>query len=75
MTVAGETIRGGDILTIDGASGEVMVGEVAMVSPELTGDFGTLMGWADQFRRLKVRANAETPAEAQVARDFGAEGI
>ena len=75
MTVAGVTVRGGDILTIDGASGEVMLGELAMVSPELTGDFSTLMGWADGFRRLAVRANAETPAEARVARDFGAEGI
>ena len=65
----------GDLLTIDGSNGEVMAGEVATLQPELVGDFGTLMVWADKGRRLNVRANAETPLDAQVARDFGAEGI
>src|SRR3546814_2352303 len=65
----------GDVITIDGASGEVMMGRVPTVQPELAGDFGTLMVWADKVRRLKVRANAETPLDARTARDFGAEGI
>ncbi len=73
--VAGREIREGDTITIDGASGEVMAGEVATVQPELSGDFATLMEWADGVRRMRVRANAETPADARVARDFGAEGI
>ena len=68
-------IREGDILTIDGASGEVMVGAVATVQPELSGDFSTLMVWADAARRMKVRANAETPDDCRIARDFGAEGV
>ena len=68
-------IREGDTLTIDGSTGEVMAGEVATVQPELSGDFGTLMEWADGSRRMRVRANAETPADARVAREFGAEGI
>jgi pyruvate, orthophosphate dikinase len=68
-------VREGDILTIDGASGEVMVGAVATVQPELSGDFSTLMVWADAARRMKVRANAETPADCRIARDFGAEGV
>ena len=75
MRVSGREIREGDIVTIDGATGEVMAGEVATVQPELAGDFGTLMEWADGVRRLKVRANAETPLDAKVAREFGAEGI
>lgn len=75
MKVAGRDIREGDIITIDGASGEVMAGAVATVQPELAGDFGTLMEWADGVRRLKVRANAETPLDCQTARDFGAEGV
>jgi len=73
--VGGQEVKEGDILTIDGATGEVMLGEVATVQPELAGDFGTLMGWADQVRRLKVRANAETPLDCRTARQFGAEGI
>jgi pyruvate, orthophosphate dikinase len=75
MTAGGATLKKGDILTIDGGSGEVMQGAVAMVKPEMTGDFATLMGWADAVRRMKVRANAETAADARVARSFGAEGI
>jgi pyruvate,orthophosphate dikinase len=75
MRCAGREVREGDTLTIDGATGEVMVGEVATIQPELAGDFGTLMEWADGVRRLKVRANAETPLDCRVARDFGAEGV
>jgi len=75
MTAGGVTLKRGDILTIDGGSGHVIEGAVPMVRPELTGDFATVMGWADAVRRLKVRANAETPADARVARSFGAEGI
>ena len=75
LRVAGRELREGDVMTIDGATGEVMAGEVPTVQPELAGDFATLMVWADEVRRLKVRANAETPLDAQTARDFGAEGI
>ncbi len=75
LSAAGVTIRGGDILTIDGATGEVFAGTVKMIEPQLSGEFGTLMGWADEVRRLKVRANAETPLDADTARKFGAEGI
>jgi pyruvate,orthophosphate dikinase len=75
LKVGGRELGEGDILTLDGASGEVMAGAVPTVQPELAGDFGTLMVWADEVRRMKVRANAETPHDAQVARDFGAEGI
>jgi len=75
MRVAGREVKEGDLITIDGGTGEVMLGEVPTVQPELVGDFGTLMGWADARRRLKVRANAETPADCRTAREFGAEGI
>ncbi len=75
MRVAGREVRDGDVITIDGSTGEVMMGAVPTVQPELAGDFGRLMVWADAVRRLKVRANAETPLDARVARDFGAEGI
>jgi pyruvate,orthophosphate dikinase len=75
MRVAGREVKDGDIITIDGSTGEVMMGAVPTVQPELAGDFGTLMEWADSVRRLKVRANAETPLDAKVAREFGAEGI
>jgi pyruvate, orthophosphate dikinase len=75
MRVGGHDIAQGDVITIDGASGEVMLGEVPTVQPELVGDFGTLMAWADGKRRLKVRANAETPLDCRTAREFGAEGI
>jgi pyruvate,orthophosphate dikinase len=71
----GRVFNAGDIVTIDGSRGEVLAGSVAMIEPELTGDFATLMGWADKVRRLKVRANAETPLDARTARQFGAEGI
>jgi pyruvate, orthophosphate dikinase len=75
MTVGGKSWKAGDVITIDGATGEIFDGRVPTLRPELTGDFGTLMGWADAVRRLKVRANAETPNDARVAREFGAEGI
>jgi pyruvate, orthophosphate dikinase len=75
MTAGAATLKKGDILTIDGGSGEVMAGAAPMVKPEMTGDFLTLMGWADSVRRMKVRANAETAADARAARSFGAEGI
>ncbi|OQW38822.1 MAG: pyruvate, phosphate dikinase [Proteobacteria bacterium SG_bin5] len=75
LRVAGREVKEGATITIDGASGEVMLGEVPTVQPELAGDFGTLMAWADEVRLLKVRTNAETPADCRVAREFGAEGI
>ncbi|WP_339915343.1 pyruvate, phosphate dikinase [uncultured Brevundimonas sp.] len=75
FSARGRTFRAGEVVTIDGSTGEVMEGAVAMIEPELTGDFRTLMGWADRIRRLKVRANAETPLDARTARGFGAEGI
>ncbi|WP_147164431.1 pyruvate, phosphate dikinase [Pararhodospirillum oryzae] len=75
FTVRGTTVREGDLITLDGATGEVMLGAVPTVQPELTGDFGTLMGWADDRRTMKVRANAETPEDAETARRFGCEGI
>jgi pyruvate,orthophosphate dikinase len=75
MTVNGTTIRKGDWITIDGGSGEVFAGQMPTVEPELSGDFATLMSWADEFRKLGVRANADIPRDARVARQFGAEGI
>ena len=70
-----ETIREGDLITIDGTLGEVLKGEIPTIEPELSGAFETLMGWADEIRTLGVRANAETPRDAATARKFGAEGI
>jgi len=75
MIVIGREIGAGDRLTIDGGSGEVIAGEVPTLQPELSGDFGTLMGWVDNIRKLHVRTNAETPLDAKTAVDFGAEGI
>src|SRR5579863_1674909 len=75
MVSGNVTIRRGDIITIDGASGQVFKGKVGLRQPELTGDFGTLMTWADEIRQLRVRTNADTPADAATARKFGAEGI
>ena len=71
----GRRFAAGEVITVDGARGEVLAGAARMVEPELSGDFATLMTWADKARRLKVRANAETPHDARVARQFGAEGI
>jgi pyruvate, orthophosphate dikinase len=75
MTAGGVTLKEGDVITIDGSAGQVIQGEVPMRQPELTGDFATLMEWADKLRRMKVRANADTPKDASQARKFGAEGI
>ncbi|HWK32846.1 MAG TPA: putative PEP-binding protein, partial [Hyphomicrobium sp.] len=75
LTVGTRTLRRGDIITIDGGTGQVLLGRAKMREPELSGAFATLMGWADTERRLGVRANADTPRDARQARDFGAEGI
>jgi len=68
-------VKEGDIITLDGSTGEVMLGEVNTIKPDISGDFSTLMAWADKARSLKIRTNAETPLDTKVARDFGAEGI
>lgn len=68
-------IKEGDVITIDGGSGKVMLGKVPTVKPDISGDFSKLISWADQYRKLKVRTNSETPADTKIARDFGAEGI
>ena len=75
LTVRGTTVKAGDALTLDGSTGEIMLGVVPTIQPELSGDFAQLMEWADGMRRLKVRTNAETPVDAATARKFGAEGI
>ena len=75
MLTRGQTINAGEIITIDGSRGEVMLGEVKTINPEMIGDFGTLMEWADSVRELGVRTNAETPEDAATAVKFGAEGI
>jgi pyruvate,orthophosphate dikinase len=75
LRIGTRELKEGDTITLDGASGEVMFGEVPTVEPELAGDFGTLMEWADRHRRMRVRANAETPADCKMARQFGAEGV
>tara|TARA_Y100000591_G_scaffold42575_1_gene31425 strand:- start:2021 stop:4690 length:2670 start_codon:yes stop_codon:yes gene_type:complete len=69
------TIKEGELITIDGSTGRIILGEVKTVKPEISGDFSKIMSWADSFRRLKVRTNSETPLDSKVARDFGAEGI
>jgi pyruvate,orthophosphate dikinase len=74
-TKSGQLIKRGDEITLNGTTGEVMLGVVPKIQPAVSGDFATFMSWADQFRRLKVRTNADTPRDAKVARDFGAEGI
>ena len=75
MSCGGVTLKRGDVITLDGSAGQVLRGAVDMQEPELSGDFATIMEWADQVRRMKVRANAETPNDARAARRFGAEGI
>ena len=75
MTIGGRQFAAGDLITIDGAAGEVIEGQVPTIEPEVSGDFAKLMAWADQQRRMKVRTNAETPADARMALEFGAEGI
>jgi pyruvate, orthophosphate dikinase len=75
FTVGGVTVKKGDSLTLNGSTGEVILGEVPLIKPEVSGDFRTLMEWVNEFRRLGVRANADTPHDSEVARGFGAEGI
>ena len=75
LKIGGRELKEGDVITLDGTSGAIMAGEVPTIEPELVGDFGTLMVWADKHRRMKVRTNAETPADCRMARQFGAEGI
>ncbi|MCC6829093.1 MAG: pyruvate, phosphate dikinase [Novosphingobium sp.] len=75
LRIGDRALKEGDVITLDGASGEIMAGEVPTIEPEMAGDFGVLMEWADKHRRMKVRANAETPADCRMARQFGAEGV
>jgi pyruvate, orthophosphate dikinase len=75
MTAGAHVINRGDIITVDGSTGEIILGTVPMIEPELSGDFAALMTWADRYRTLGVRANAETPLDSETARKFGAEGI
>ena len=75
LRIGQQELKEGDEITLDGANGQVMLGIVPTVEPELAGDFGTLMEWADELRRMRVRTNAETPADCKMARQFGAEGI
>ena len=75
LSVRGTTVRAGEFVTLDGTTGEIMLGVVPTVQPELSGDFAELMAWADEFRTLGIRANAETPLDAAQARKFGAEGV
>jgi len=75
LMAMGTTLKKGDVITIDGGNGQVLKGAVPMLQPELSGDFAAIMEWADAARRMKVRTNAETPADARMARSFGAEGI
>ena len=75
MTAGGVVVRAGDTITLDGATGEVFAGSVPMIEPTMSGEFATLMSWADGLRRMRVRTNAETPLDAETARKFGAEGI
>ena len=75
MIAGGQTFKKGDFITVDGSTGQVLAGKVDMIEPELSGEFATLIGWADKVRKLGVRANADTPADAKAAVQFGAEGI
>ena len=75
ITVGDQTLKEGDLLTIDGGTGAVIVGEVPLVAPEVNDDLETILGWGDEHRTLKVRANADTPEDAAKAREFGAQGI
>ena len=75
LRIGSRELKEGDVLTLDGAKGEVMAGEVPTIEPELAGDFAILMEWADKHRRMRVRTNAETPADCRMGRQFGAEGI
>src|SRR5512134_112414 len=73
--VGGRVIREGEFISLNGSTGEVILGQVPLIAPKMTGAFGTLMSWGDSIRRLKVRANADTPRDARTAREFGAQGI
>ena len=75
VNINGHVLKEGDWITLNGSTGEVILGQVKLIDPELTGNFGTLMAWADEYRALGVRTNADTPHDAKVAREFGAEGI
>ena len=75
LTAGPLTLKAGDVITVDGSTGQVLAGRVPMIEPELSGEFATLMGWADKVRKLGVRANADTPADARTALKYGAEGI
>ena len=75
ITIGGQTVKAGDFLTINGTTGDVMIGKVETIAPSMTGDFSTLMTWADKSRKLKIRTNADSPADSLKAREFGAEGI
>ncbi len=75
LTVDGNVIKEGDFISLDGSTGDVMLGEVATIDAELSGNFGTIMEWADEVRRLLIRTNADSPHDAEVARNFGAQGI
>ncbi len=75
MTAGGRTLKQGEVVTVDGSTGQVLLGRVPMIEPELSGEFATLMTWADALRKLGVRANADTPADARTALRYGAEGI
>jgi pyruvate,orthophosphate dikinase len=75
VMLGGTVLREGDVITIDGGEGAVIIGPVRLVPPEIDENFGTVLGWADELRRLRVRANADTPEDAAKAREFGAEGI
>ena len=75
LMAGNQIVRAGEVITLDGATGEIFIGTVAMIEPQISGDFATLMEWADRVRRLRVRTNAETPLDAETARKFGAEGI
>ena len=68
-------IKEGEIITIDGSTGRIIIGEVKTVKPEISGDFSKIMSWSDDFRKLKIRTNSETPLDSKTAREFGAEGI
>lgn len=75
LRIGDRELKEGDVITLDGSNGQVMAGEVATIEPELAGDFGTLMEWADEHRRMRIRTNAETEQDCRMARQFGAEGI
>lgn len=75
MRIGDIVVREGDYISIDGSTGNVYIGEIKTVTPEISGDFAVLMGWADKYRRLRVKANADTPRDAKIALEFGAEGI